>query len=449
MLNKTIYALSTILGKSGVAIVRVSGEACLDIARAYHFENKVTHGKLFKHKLHSTKDKVLIDDCLIVYFKSPKSFTGEDVLEFHTHGSVAIIKRLLAELALFDNVRIASPGEFSRRAFMNGKIDLSQAEGLAALIESETEVQRQVATRQMLGEQGSLYANWRNELIDILAKLEALIDFPTDDIPEDILDTASRKIFTILASINHHLSQDNRSEVIQRGIRVAIVGNPNAGKSSLLNAIAKRDVAITSEIAGTTRDIIEIKVDISGFPFIFYDTAGIRDSDDLIEREGVKRSYRAIEDSDLCLLVVDASTMESLNSILDYIRKLNKRCLIIFNKIDIISNDQNEDYYNLGLDCISMSLLRDPTAVENLIDYLKIYATENYTPISEPLLTNQRHKAHLNEARNYLASFNLDYSIDISSQYVRMAANSLGHIVGRIDVEEVLDTIFFAFCIGK
>lgn len=474
--NDTIFALSTILGKSGVAIVRVSGPACLHIAKAFDLDSKIAHGKLTRHNLISMSDKNLIDDCLIAYFKSPKSFTGEDVLEFHTHGSVAIIKKLLNELSLLGNVRMADPGEFSKRAFMNGKMDLSQAEGLAALIEAETEIQRQVAARQMLGEQGSLYQEWRKNLIEILAHLEALIDFPTDDIPSAVLEQTSKKISTILASIKHHLAQDDRSEVVQRGIRVAIIGEPNAGKSSLMNAIAKRDVAITSEIAGTTRDIIEAKLDIAGFPFIFYDTAGIRDSTDIIEQEGVKRSYRALKDSDLCLLVVDASAPRIRRTLIDNIKDSGKPYLVIYNKVDLVDNTLNDallpdnkhiDQYllssedtlmqalqnkanlNLDLHQIKISLLKDASPVECLVNQLKKYATKTYTPVAEPLLTTQRHRTLLGEAKEYLEKFNLEHSIDISSQYVRMAANSLGQIVGKIDVDEVLDTIFSAFCIGK
>lgn len=480
IINNTIYALSTILGKSGVAIVRVSGPACFKIAKAYNFEDKISHAKLFRHQLDSIVDGTMIDDCLIAYFKTPKSFTGEDVLEFHTHGSIAVIKKLLTELALFEDVRIAGPGEFSKRAFMNGKMDLSQAEGLSALIEAETEVQRQVAARQMLGEQGSLYEGWRKNLITILAQLEALIDFPTDDIPESVLGNAEKNISSILTSIKQHLSQDDRSEIIRRGVRVAIIGEPNAGKSTLLNALAKRDVAIVSETAGTTRDVIEVNLDIAGFPFIFYDTAGIRDSLDVIEQEGIRRSYRALQDSDLCLLVIDASATPTYDALMAHIVDLKKPFLVVYNKVDLLNNisesDSNDTYtsrselicgegandfnpltqylqhnnaLNSCIGYVAISLLEDTSSVENLMGHLKTYAIETYTPISEPLLTSERHRAHLREAKEYLEKFNLEYSIDIASQYVRMAANSLGHIVGKIDVEEVLDTIFSAFCIGK
>ncbi|MCE2991821.1 MAG: tRNA uridine-5-carboxymethylaminomethyl(34) synthesis GTPase MnmE [Candidatus Jidaibacter sp.] len=440
----TVYALSTLLGKSGVAIIRVSGSAYFEIAKKYDFADKLIPNKLFRQNLISFKDGSLIDECMIVYFKSPHSFTGEDILEFHTHGSVAVIKKLLSELSTFKNVRLADQGEFSKRAFLNGKLDLSQAEGLAALIEAETEMQRQVASRQMAGEQSSLYENWRHMLIKILAKLEALIDFPTEDIPADVLNNAANEIANISKSICKHLKQKNSAEIIKRGIRVCIIGEPNAGKSTLINAIARRDVSITSQIAGTTRDVIEVRVDIAGFPFIFYDTAGIRESEDAIEKEGVKRAYNALEDADLCLLVSDSVTCIP-EKLLNHIRILNKDYKIVRNKIDL-ATDLIKDSDGI----INVSLLEnDEAALELIISYLEEYASKTFTPSLEPLIASERHRVLLIESVTYLDAFNIEYPIDISSEYVRMAANSLGQIMGKIDVEEILDTIFSSFCIGK
>jgi len=374
----TVYALSTLLGKSGVAIIRVSGSAYFEIAKKYDFADKLIPNKLFRQNLISFKDGSLIDECMIVYFKSPHSFTGEDILEFHTHGSVAVIKKLLSELSTFKNVRLADQGEFSKRAFLNGKLDLSQAEGLAALIEAETEMQRQVASRQMAGEQSSLYENWRHMLIKILAKLEALIDFPTEDIPADVLNNAANEIANISKSICKHLKQKNSAEIIKRGIRVCIIGEPNAGKSTLINAIARRDVSITSQIAGTTR-------------------------------------------------------------------VLNKDYKIVRNKIDL-ATDLIKDSDGI----INVSLLEnDEAALELIISYLEEYASKTFTPSLEPLIASERHRVLLIESVTYLDAFNIEYPIDISSEYVRMAANSLGQIMGKIDVEEILDTIFSSFCIGK
>ncbi|MDF3048171.1 MAG: trmE [Candidatus Midichloriaceae bacterium] len=440
----TIYALSTLLGKSGVAIIRVSGPACFEIGEKYNFADKMMSNRLFRHNLYSLIDASLIDECMIVYFKSPHSFTGEDVLEFHTHGSVAVIKKLLSELSTFESVRIASQGEFSKRAFLNGKLDLSQAEGLAALIEAETEMQRLVASRQMAGEQSSLYESWRQKLVKILAQLEALIDFPTEDIPEEILAIAAGEISNVSAAIHKHLKQTNSAEIIKRGIRVCIMGEPNAGKSTLINSIARREVSITSQIAGTTRDVIEVRMDIAGFPFIFYDTAGIRESGDIIEKEGVKRAYAALEDADLCLLVVDA-TSSMPEKLINHIAAVNKKYKIVRNKMDLVAN--------LSEDCdglINVSLLGDDEkAVQLIISYLEKHASETFTPAAEPLLASERHRILLSEAISYLDAFNLSYPLDVSSEYVRMAATSLGQIIGKIDVEEILDTIFSSFCIGK
>jgi tRNA modification GTPase len=437
----TIYALSTVLGKSGVAIIRVSGSLCSHIAKLYNFKNKVSAGKIFRHKLISILDSTFIDDCLIACFNAPHSFTGEDILEFHTHGSVAVIKKIISEFASIDGMRIASPGEFSKRAFLNGKMDLSQAEGLASLIEAETEIQRQVASRQMLGEQGNLYEKWRISLITIMAQLEALIDFPTEDIPENALNYAEQEIDNTISAIKKHLEQGDRSEIIQRGIRIAIVGDANVGKSTLLNALARRDVAITSEIAGTTRDIIEVKLDIAGYPFIIYDTAGIRESLDTIEQEGIKRSYRAIENADLCLLVIDA-TSTIPQGLVAHIKCLHKPFVTIYNKIDLNNT-------NTPAGSIRLSLIENGFGLDNIIEYLKDYASDIYAPISDPLLTSERHRTHLVETLYYLNMFDTNDPIDISSQYIRMSARSLGQIVGKIDVNEVLDTIFSSFCIGK
>ncbi len=440
--NDTIYALSTILGKSGVAIIRISGDECCQIAKKYGFADKVSAGKIFRHTLISIVDGNLIDDCLIACFKAPYSFTGEDILEFHTHGSIAVINKILTELSGIYGLRVADPGEFSKRAFLNGKMDLSQAEGLASLIEAETEVQRQIASRQMSGEQGSLYERWRLDLITILAQLEALIDFPTDDIPENALYLAQQKTENIVLSIEQHLAQGNGSEIVQRGIRVAIIGEANAGKSTLLNALARRDVAITSEIAGTTRDIIEVKLDIAGFPFIIYDTAGIRKSSDIIEQEGIKRSYRALENADICILVIDV-TAAIPQKLIKHIELLQKPFVIVYNKIDL--SDSVSDLVG----GIKLGRIKVGPELNNVIEYLKNYAIDVYAPTSEPLLTSERHRVHLCEALRCLEEFDVHYPIDIASQHIRMSANSLGQIVGKINVDEILDEVFSSFCIGK
>lgn len=460
--SDTIFALSTLLGKSGVAIIRISGQAVKEIASKFKFQAKLIPNKAFKHKLVGINSRDLIDECLIIYFKEPKSFTGEDVLEFHTHGSVAVIKRLTDELTSTElehgRLRIAEAGEFSKRAFFNGKMDLTQAEGLAALIDSETEVQRQIAVRQFSGEQGSLYEQWRSELIKILSLLEALIDFPTDDIPPATLNNAQDAINSLKASISNHLKQGNNAEVLRRGFRVAIVGEPNAGKSTLLNHLVKRQAAIVSPSAGTTRDVIEVKLDLEGYAVIISDTAGIRKSNDQIEQEGVKRSINAIEDSDLCLLVCDVSKSIPSN-ILAQITRANICYKIIFNKADLFENkvslfDHLRDLKGradaMESESITISLAQNNhPRISEITALILRHLKEHCAVSSEPLLTSERHKHHLKDVIANLDSFDVNAHLDIACEYIRHSANALSQITGKINLEEVLDLVFSSFCIGK
>jgi tRNA modification GTPase len=446
MNNKTIFALSTILGKSGVAVIRVSGEKALGVARSFGIKKELEHQTIRKVTITSPIDGAVIDQCMAAFFKGPNSFTGEDVLELQTHGSIAVVKRILNELAELEECRVADPGEFSRRAFMNSKMDLVMAEGLADLIDAETELQRQIAMRQMQGEQSNLYSSWREELLQILSKLEALIDFPTDDIPESELQRAEEKITGLANSMKHHLSQNDVAEVIHRGVRVAIVGAPNAGKSSLINALARRDVAIVSDIAGTTRDIIEVKLDLKGYPFIFFDTAGIRESGDVIEAEGIKRAKSALRDANFCIHVIDRVDNDESASIQKDVEYLSIPYVKLYNKSDMLAT-----LPEAKSDSLTISLKSDnkDAHIDDLIKLLIQFAVDHYTPSLEPLLSCVRHKKLIEESIYYLSMFDSRQPLDIASEYVRRATQSISQIIGNIDVEDVLDIIFSNFCIGK
>jgi tRNA modification GTPase len=446
---ETIYGLSTLAGKSGVAVIRISGNNALQIAKKFCVIDNIkpNYVKFVKFKFPNS-DKA-IDKGLVLYFRAPNSFTGEDVIEFQVHGSLAIIKIFLEELGkLGDLCRLAEAGEFSKRAFLNDKIDLASAEGLANLIEAETSLQHELAIQQFIGKQSSLYDSWRRSLISMLAKLEALVDFPEDDIPDAVLAQTLSELNDLNGEIKNYLVNAIDGNIISHGIRVAIVGAPNVGKSTLLNALSRRDVAIVSDIAGTTRDVIEVKLDIGGYSYILYDTAGIRESDDIIEKEGINRSFKALENANLCILISDLSNIDNDTNreIESYVANNTSAMDVIkvFNKTDLEKDINLENKKSLLL----ISLKNDPYA-DQIVDYLKDYAREKFDFASSGFIANQRHKHHLEATVSALNSFSLELPLEISTEYVRIAATELGKIVGKINIEEILDSIFSSFCIGK
>ena len=309
MTNQTIYALSTVYGKSGVAVIRVSGaEALKAVELMTNIDVKnIKPRYAYFSKLHNLDKTENLDESLVLYFKAPNSFTGEDIVEFQTHGSKAVISSVMNCLSQIDGFRMAEPGEYSKRAFYNGKMDLTEAEGLADLIDSETSEQQKYAMRQMEGGLKNLYENWRAELVKMLAHLEAFIDFPDEDIPSSVIDNMNNTVFKLENEINSHLNSDSIGERLREGFRVVIVGAPNAGKSSLLNAIVKRDAVIVSDIAGTTRDAIDVHLDLNGYPVMFTDTAGLRETEEEIEKMGIDIAYSKIHDADLVICLFDAS----------------------------------------------------------------------------------------------------------------------------------------------
>ncbi len=437
--SKTIFALATAPGKAGVGVVRISGDKAYEVLANLTGKKEFLPRKASVYDLYHPISKLLIDKALVIYFKAPNSFTGEDVVEFHVHGSPAVYKILYDALKSL-SLSIAEPGEFSRRAFMNGKMDLTQAEGLADLIEAETEVQHRQALRQMEGELGKFYEDLRKEIINTMAFIEAYIDFPDEDIPENITNNILKKVSDIRNKILSHLRNNKRGERIREGINVTIIGAPNVGKSTLMNYLSKRDVAIVSDIPGTTRDAIEAYLNINGYPVVITDTAGIRESSDIIEKEGVKRSKQRAKTSDIKIIMFDATSKPDHN-IKQFIEKND---IVVVNKSDLAKPKR----FPGGAIEIS---LKTGVGLEKLVSALNevlesIFPTQNLTP------TRLRHRDLLELAESNLNKVIEDFGkVDITliAEELRLASRSLAKITGKIDIEDILDVIFKEFCIGK
>lgn len=446
MNNKTIYALSTVAGKSGVAVFRVSGSGALTAVRCLTSLNTetITPRHAYFTALRD-KDGAPLDHALIIYFKAPSSFTGEDIVEIHTHGSRAVISSLLENLGNLEDFRLAEPGEFSKRAFYNGKMDLTEAEGLADLIDAETREQQKYALRQMDGELKNLYESWRTDLVEILAYLEAYIDFPDEELPDNIVSKLENTVFKVSGEIKKHLSQSNAGERLREGFRVVIVGEPNAGKSSLLNTLARREAVIVSDIAGTTRDAIDVYMDINGYPVIFTDTAGLRDTKEQIEKKGIEIAYDKALSADL---IIALSESENFNPLL--FENIEKHCknkiIYVINKADKLDQKQCSLLNAKGYIVISAKYQQ---GIENLLKQINDRIAEGFTSSSGALITRQRYREVLNDVFKHLERFNLQKSIELAAEDIRMAAREIGKITGRIEVDEILDKIFGSFCIGK
>ena len=375
----------------------------------------------------------------MLWFPAPKSVTGEDVAELHIHGSraaLAAVTQALVRLGL----RLAEPGEFTRRAFLNGKLDLLQAEAIADLVAAETEAQRRQAIRQLGGELGTLYRGWRDSVTRVLAHLEAAIDFPDEDLPPELEERILEEITELVGEIEHHLTDGHRGEKLRAGIMVAIIGPPNAGKSSLLNRIARREAAITSPIAGTTRDVIEVAIDLQGYPVVVADTAGLRDSSDAIEQEGFRRAMRRAEEAEIRLFVFDAAHPAEARGASAW---PEPETLLVANKIDLIASPERD----LPSIAFPISALTGE-GVDALLSALGGRVGQSYCS-EAPVLTRARHRQALEEAASSLRRSLSATLPELRAEDLRLALRSLGRITGAVDVEDLLDIIFRDFCIGK
>lgn len=436
----TIYALSTAPGRAGVAVIRVSGVGAAEAVAGLAGRGLPQPRTAALRRFRDEAGRV-IDTGLLLWFPGPESFTGEDVAEIQVHGGRAIIEAVQSALGRMPGLRLAEPGEFTRRAVENGKFDLTAAEGLADLINAETEAQRRQALRQYDGALAELYEGWRTRLIEQAAWIEASIDFAEEDLPDDVFVRARAAIAGIVGEIARHVDDGGRGEIIREGLRIALIGPPNAGKSSLLNALAKRDVAIVSEIPGTTRDVIEVKLDLGGYPVVVADTAGLRESGDAIEEEGVRRALARARAAELVVLVLDGQSDTPPALTADVEARL---CLTVWNKRDLAKHDARRNELNIsaktgdGIDAFVAALT---ARVGQIAD----------TQTEAPPLTRARHRDALREAKDALgrALAAPDAQPELMAEDVRLALRALGRITGRVDVEELLDVIFQEFCIGK
>ena len=442
----TIYALSSGPGISGIAVIRVSGKNTSEVIK------KLTGSKLPRPRVATLKkfnkngEKKLIDEGVILWFPAPNSYTGEDLAEFHVHGSRAVINAMHSAISKIKNCRLAEPGEFTKRAFQNGRINLLKAESIADLIYSETEIQREQALKIMSGKSADKFNSWREKLLKILSHVEAKIDFPDEDLPKKIISEVKKKTNSVIAEIKKTLNDEKVGERIREGFKIAIVGPPNSGKSSLLNYLSKRDVAIVSEIAGTTRDIIETHLNLDGYPVIVSDTAGIRSSKNEIEKKGIKIALKRAEDADLKLVIVSAKNVD-FTSVLEEL--LKKNAILVINKSDLIKGNLNSKLKKY--EHILISIKKDLN-LNKLITKIKSKLKNKFTTTEDILITRERHRQNLINCVKHLEKFQKKKStqdFDKAAEDLRLATRHLGMIVGKVDVEELLGSIFNDFCIGK
>ena len=442
----TIYALSSGSGVSGIAVVRVSGKEAADVLKQLTGDKLPTPKMATLKKVKNINTNELIDEAIIIWFPGPDSYTGEDLVEFHVHGSRAVIDQLHTTISKIKNCRLAEPGEFTRLAFQNGKINLLKAESIADLISAETEIQRKQAIKIMTGKSSVKFNSWRDQLIKILSHVEAKIDFPDEELPENIILGIKKKSKIILDEIKKVIDDQKIGEHIREGFKIAIVGHTNAGKSSLLNYLSNRDVAIVSETAGTTRDVIEIHLNLDGYPVIISDTAGIRDSKNEIEKKGIKLAIKRAEEADLKIIVVDPKNLDFKGFLKDF---LDKNAILVVNKSDLL--DKNNNLNIKKKDHVLISI-KNKSNLDVLIFEIKKKLKNKFLSHDDILITRSRHRTHLENCVTHLENFlkkNEAEDFDKAAEDLRLATRNLAKIVGKVDVEEILDSIFNDFCIGK
>lgn len=441
----TIFALSSAQGRAAIAVIRVSGpragEALLRLrgGRGLPEPRRAAYGRL-----RDPTTGAVLDDGLSLWFPAPASETGEDVAELQVHGGRATVAAVLAALGTLDGLRPALPGEFTRRGFENGKLDLTAAEGLADLVNAETEAQRVQALRQLAGELGRLYEDWRQRLLRVLARSEAAIDFPEETEGAKIREESTHEILRLCSEIKQHLADKGSGEHLRHGLSIVIVGAPNVGKSSLMNALARRDVAIVSERAGTTRDVIEVHLDLGGYPVVVADTAGIRDSGDEIEREGVRRARARAAHADLRIVLLDAGVWPEVPG--EIAGLIDGESLLVLNKID---TRRPPGTLEIGGRHVAPVSALTGEGIASLVEILEREAIARMAVSETPVLTRLRHRQALETCLEALQrSLNAPMT-ELGAEDLRLAVRGIGRITGRVDVEDLLDVIFREFCIGK
>ena len=429
----TIFALSSGHGRAGVAVVRVSGPQAADALRDLS-KRDLPVARLASLRHLSDGDGRPIDQALVLWFPAPGSFTGEDSAEFHVHGGRAVVDSVLAALAQVEGCRPAEPGEFTRRAVENGKLDLTEAEALADLINAETEAQRSQAIRQYGGALLELYEGWRTRLIRAAAWAEAAIDFVEEDIPPEVLERSRTQVSEIADEIAVHLNDARRGEILREGFYLTVIGPPNSGKSSFINALTSRDVAIVSDLPGTTRDVLEVHLDLGGYPVIVADTAGLREAADSIETEGIRRAKARAKDADAVLVLLDVSIDNS-----QFINSLDEEnYLIVWNKADL----PHPTVPGLAISSLTGE------GMDALVRQLTALVSSKLSGEGAPI-SRARHRSLLSAAEGALRRSLEGTEPELIAEELRIALQALGRLTGRVDVEELLDVVFRDFCIGK
>jgi tRNA modification GTPase len=442
----SIYALSSGPGISGIAVIRVAGGNVKKVIKLLTGSEPPNPRIATHKKFNKINNFDLIDEGILIWFPGPNSYTGEDMAEFHVHGSIAVVRAILDELSKIENCRLAGPGEFTKMAFQNGKINLLKAESISDLISAETEIQRQQAIKIMRGKSSEKFNSLRVKLLKILSNVEAKIDFPEEDLPEDVIKNIKIDSEKIRLEIEKILNDEKVGERIREGFKIAIIGPANAGKSSLLNYLSNRDVAIVSEIAGTTRDVIEAHLNLDGYPVVISDTAGIRESKDEIEKKGIKLALKRAEDADLNIIVIEPKSVDFTGFLNDLV---SDKSIIVINKIDLDYKNINQQIQKFNPILIS---IKNETNLEELINRIKDKLKNKFVSSNETFITRERHRHSLEACVQNLKNFeekNSKEDFDKAAEDLRLATRHLGMIVGKVDVEEILGSIFSDFCIGK
>ena len=442
----TIYALSSGSGVSGIAVIRISGTKTKKIISTLINGDLPSPRIATLKKFNKINTSELIDEGILIWFPGPESYTGEDMAEIHVHGSVAVVRAILNQFSKMENCRLAEPGEFTKIAFQNEKINLLKAESISDLVSAETEIQRQQAVKIMSGKSSEKFNSLREKLLKILSNIEAKIDFPEEDLPEDVIKNIKTDSKKIRNEIEKILNDQKVGERIREGFKIAIIGPTNAGKSSLLNYLSDRDVAIVSEIAGTTRDVIEAHLNLDGFPVVISDTAGIRESKDEIEKKGIKLALKRAEDADLNIIVIEPKSVDFTGFLNDI---LSDKSIIVINKIDLGYNNINQQIKKFNPIFLS---IKNETNLDELINRIKEKLKNKFITSNDTLITRERHRRSLEACVSHLKNFeekNSKEDFDKGAEDLRLATRHLGMIVGKVDVEEILGSIFSDFCIGK
>jgi len=447
MSEDTIFALASAPGRAGIAVVRISGTM---VAAALKWLGSPTPParRVVRQKLVDPRTDSLLDDGLVIFFPGPDSYTGEDVAELHLHGGGAVLGSVLSALGSLRGLRIAEPGEFTRRAFEHGKLDLTQAEAVVDLVDAETRAQQTQALRQMDGALKDLCEGWRHRLIQSLAHLEAVIDFPDEGLPEDVADNVWAEVEDLQKAIAKQLKDGRRGERLRAGVMVAIVGPPNAGKSTLLNALARRDAAIVSEKAGTTRDVIEVHMDFGGLPLTVADTAGLREAGTGVEKEGIQRALNRARDADIKIALFDGANYPAQDATTRDL--VDAETLVVTSKADLFSQPHvhgiEADSNTSPAHFISV---HSGFGMEAFLRVLELRVREKLDVTVAAPITRSRHRTALVDCEAALHRAREATELELAAEDLRLAARALARIAGRVDMEELLDVVFRDFCIGK